>query len=219
MKIQNLVLLIFGSVVLTAGAMTFGYFLTQTDTEDEEPARSQTTAQVQGETSLNVNTSGGAGQLFGTGDTSPSSAPNNNQNQQNDLPGPEGFEVYEQYSDAESVLYADIVLGDGNEARPGDTVAMKYQGWLTDGTLFDSSRVNEQGQVEPFVFTLGQGQVIRGWEEGIQGMKVGGKRRLVIPAVAAYGEAGQGQIPPNAMLVFDVELAQIEKAPAPPTGL
>jgi len=101
----------------------------------------------------------------------------------------------------------DIVEGTGAEAKPGDTVVVHYTGWLVDGTKFDSSR--DSGA--PFTFALGQGAVIKGWDEGVAGMKVGGKRVLVIPGDMAYGEAGAGAaIPPNATLVFVVELLAIQ---------
>jgi FKBP-type peptidyl-prolyl cis-trans isomerase len=97
--------------------------------------------------------------------------------------------------------------GDGQEAKNGDKVSMHYTGWLTDGTKFDSSV--DRGQ--PFRFGLGGGQVIRGWDQGIVGMKVGGKRKLTIPGDLAYGAQGYpGLIPPNATLVFDVELLGID---------
>lgn len=99
--------------------------------------------------------------------------------------------------------YADLVVGEGPEVGPGNLVAVHYTGWLEDGTKFDSSL--DRG--EPIVLQLGQGQVIEGWEEGLTGMKVGGKRQLIIPPSLAYGEEGAGGvIPPNATLIFDVEL-------------
>jgi len=95
------------------------------------------------------------------------------------------------------------VVGEGAEAKSGDTVTVHYTGWLTDGTKFDSSV--DRGQ--PFQFRLGIGQVIRGWDEGVAGMKVGGKRKLTIPPDMGYGQRGAGAlIPPNATLVFEVEL-------------
>jgi len=99
--------------------------------------------------------------------------------------------------------YIDQVVGTGDVAKAGQTVSVHYTGWLTNGTKFDSSV--DRGQ--PFSFPLGAGRVIKGWDEGVQGMKVGGKRKLTIPANLGYGARGAGGvIPPNAMLVFDVEL-------------
>jgi len=102
--------------------------------------------------------------------------------------------------------YWDIKVGTGGEARTGSKVKVHYTGWLTTGKKFDSS---VGGQ--PFGFTIGQGEVIKGWEEGVAGMKVGGKRQLRIPPDLAYGEDGHPpQIPPNATLVFDVQLVAVE---------
>lgn len=101
----------------------------------------------------------------------------------------------------------DLVTGTGPEAKAGDTVSVHYTGWLTDGTEFDSSL--DRGQ--PYVFTLGQGGVIEGWDKGLVGMKVGGTRKLTIPPEMAYGEQGSGGvIPPNATLLFEVELVSIQ---------
>jgi FKBP-type peptidyl-prolyl cis-trans isomerase len=94
---------------------------------------------------------------------------------------------------------------------------MLYQGWLTNGQSFDQTRKNEQGQLEPFIFTLGSGQVIPGWEQTIAGMKEGGKRRLIIPASSGYGAVSQGPIPANSMLIFDVELVAVQ--PSENSGL
>lgn len=109
--------------------------------------------------------------------------------------------------DVTELQVEDIVVGDGDLAEPGKVVVVHYTGSLTDGTKFDSSV--DRGQ--PFGFVLGQGRVIQGWEIGVNGMKVGGKRRLVIPPALAYGEEGAGGvIPPNATLVFDVELLAVQ---------
>ena len=100
----------------------------------------------------------------------------------------------------------------GEVAKTGDTVSMNYTGRLEDGTIFDSNVDPKFQHVEPFVFTLGAGQVIPGWDKGIVGMKVGEKKTLVIPPEDAYGAAGAGGvIPPNATLIFDVELLAIKK--------
>jgi FKBP-type peptidyl-prolyl cis-trans isomerase len=98
--------------------------------------------------------------------------------------------------------------GSGVEAKPGDQVSVHYTGTLTDGTKFDSSL--DRG--EPFTFVLGAGQVIKGWDLGVAGMKVGEKRTLYIPASFAYGEQGvPGVIPPNSVLIFDVEMVAINQ--------
>ena len=98
--------------------------------------------------------------------------------------------------------YADLAKGDGAEAQSGQTVSVHYTGWLTDGQKFDSSR--DRGGA--FSFRLGAGQVIRGWDQGVAGMKVGGRRRLEIPPELGYGDRGVGPIPGGATLIFAVEL-------------
>ncbi len=101
----------------------------------------------------------------------------------------------------------EVERGFGDVARAGKTVSVHYTGYLQNGTKFDSSL--DRG--EPFTFALGAGQVIRGWDEGLVGMKVGGRRKLVIPPELAYGTRGAGRlIPPNATLVFDVELIEVK---------
>jgi FKBP-type peptidyl-prolyl cis-trans isomerase FkpA len=102
--------------------------------------------------------------------------------------------------------YQEVTAGQGKAATPGQTVSVHYTGWLPNGEKFDSSRDRN----EPFGFTLGAGEVIAGWDEGVAGMKVGGRRKLVIPADLAYGTAGAPpDIPPGATLVFDVELLDV----------
>jgi len=104
--------------------------------------------------------------------------------------------------------YEDLRVGDGPVADTGMKATVHYTGWLTDGTKFDSSL--DRG--EPYPVQLGAGAVIRGWEEGIKGMKVGGKRKLTIPPHLGYGAAGYGGgvIPPNATLVFEIELLNLQ---------
>lgn len=103
--------------------------------------------------------------------------------------------------------YTDEKEGAGDRAQEGDTVEVHYTGWLKDGTKFDSSV--DRGK--PFSFKLGKGQVIKGWDEGVAGMRVGGKRKLIIPPELGYGKRGAGNvIPPDAELTFDVELLKIK---------
>jgi len=106
----------------------------------------------------------------------------------------------------EEVQIEDLIVGEGVEAKDGDKITVNYVGTLTDGTKFD----NSYDRNKPFVFTLGNGEVIQGWDEGILGMKIGGKRKLTIPPSLGYGESGSGDvIPPNSTLIFEVELISI----------
>jgi FKBP-type peptidyl-prolyl cis-trans isomerase FkpA len=107
---------------------------------------------------------------------------------------------------ASGLVYEDVSEGEGAVAAAGQRVSVHYTGWLTDGKKFDSSKDRN----DPFDFPLGGGRVIRGWDEGVQGMKVGGVRKLTIPPELGYGARGAGGvIPPNAALVFEVELLGI----------
>ena len=107
---------------------------------------------------------------------------------------------------ASGLQIEEVRLGDGDSAAAGQFVSVHYTGWLTDGTKFDSSKDRN----EPFDFPLGQRNVIAGWDEGVQGMRVGGVRKLTIPPQLGYGARGAGGvIPPNATLIFEVELLDI----------
>jgi FKBP-type peptidyl-prolyl cis-trans isomerase FkpA len=115
--------------------------------------------------------------------------------------------------DVPSLQIVDVVVGTGAVAEVGKTVTVHYTGWLYEesgpghhGVKFDSSRDRNS----PFAFELGAGDVIEGWDQGVAGMKVGGKRTLIIPSSLAYGPYGNGSIPPNAALVFDIELLNVQ---------
>ena len=106
------------------------------------------------------------------------------------------------------LIIENLVIGEGAEAQDYNKVVVNYTGTLEDGSVFDSSL--KPGR-EPFTFTLGVGSVIKGWDLGVKGMKVGGKRKLKIPSELGYGSQGAGNvIPPNAALIFDVELLEVE---------
>ncbi|NTV62401.1 MAG: FKBP-type peptidyl-prolyl cis-trans isomerase [Oscillochloris sp.] len=113
-----------------------------------------------------------------------------------------------QYTTTSSGLkYYDLVVGSGSEATVGKTAIVHYTGWLTDGTMFDSSL----SRGETFLFQVGAGKVIKGWDEGVAGMQVGGRRQLLIPASLGYGSRGtNGIIPPNATLIFEVDLVDVK---------
>jgi FKBP-type peptidyl-prolyl cis-trans isomerase FkpA len=119
--------------------------------------------------------------------------------------GPSGVDI-------PSLVVTDVALGTGTEATPGRIVTVHYTGWLYTATgdhrgdQFDSSRTLNQ----PYGFVLGTGQVIRGWDQGVVGMRVGGRRTLSIPSSLAYGSSGRDRIPPNSALVFDIELLGVQ---------
>lgn len=135
------------------------------------------------------------------GANGPGSVPSNAQSNS----ATDDFTQYDKYKDQQSALFGDIKIGAGADVVAGKKVAVNYKGWLTNGQLFDQSKDGS-----PFVFVPGDHRVIAGWEEGIMGMKVGGKRRLVVPPAVGYGAAGKDPIPPNAVMVFDVELVAVE---------
>jgi len=125
--------------------------------------------------------------------------------------GQEGFPIMseEPIQTASGLEYVELTEGTGARPKPGDSVSVHYTGWLKSGQKFDSSL--DRGQ--PLSFPIGKGRVIKGWDEGVGTMKVGGKRKLVIPAHLGYGDRGAGGIiPPGATLIFEVELLGIDKA-------
>jgi len=142
-------------------------------------------------------------------DVAAGAAPNNSEiakGKAADLLGSDDLVAAKERTTPSGLKITDITVGTGAEAKSGDKVWVNYRGTLTNGKEFDSS----YSRNEPFNFPLGAGRVIRGWDEGVSGMKVGGKRKLVIPPDLAYGERGAGGvIPPNATLIFDVELVKI----------
>lgn len=116
-----------------------------------------------------------------------------------------GIDVSQFEKRSDHILYHDVVVGTGAEAKPGNTVRVTYTGWLPDGEEFDSN-VGDA----PFQFALGAGQVVQGWDEGLVGMRAGGKRRLLVGSEAGYGREGNGPIPPNSSMVFEVEMLSVQ---------
>jgi FKBP-type peptidyl-prolyl cis-trans isomerase len=125
----------------------------------------------------------------------------------NSYPDPKGNKEQKMVTTASGLKYVDEKVGEGREAKAGDLVTVHYTGTLKDGKKFDSSLDRN----DPFSFKLGKGQVIKGWDEGVAGMKVGGKRKLIIPPALGYGSRGAGEsIPPNSELTFEVELLKVQ---------
>lgn len=123
---------------------------------------------------------------------------------------PKTFSQHDKYKDDKAALFADLHIGDGEELTANKKAAVYYRGWLTDGTLFDASRPDEKGELQPFMFTLGAHQVITGWEQALTGMKVGGVRFVIVPPAVGYGAQGQDSIPGNSVLIFQVQLLAVE---------
>lgn len=118
----------------------------------------------------------------------------------------EDFSQYEQYKDKNEIFFGEIAVGNGPEAVKDKQLAVTYTGYLTSGQVFDQSRPANNGQLQPLLFTLGAGQLIPGFEMGVNGMKVGGVRRVIIPPSLGYGDKAQGDIPANSVLIFDISL-------------
>lgn len=127
----------------------------------------------------------------------------------NKLLDPTTFGKYDSYKDNKTASFAELTVGSGTAIADGSTVAVLYKGWLTNGSLFDQSRAGSDGKLQAFTFTEGQHQVIPGWEEALAGAKAGGVRMLIIPPSVGYGAAGQGSIPGNSVLVFQVQILQV----------
>jgi hypothetical protein len=123
---------------------------------------------------------------------------------------PATFGQYEKYKDGEAALFGEVEIGNGKVITNNKKAAVYYKGWLTNGQMFDQSRTDDKGKLQPFVFTVGANQVIPGWEQAIDGMKVGGTRMMIVPPSVGYGAQGQGSIPPNSVLIFEVQLLAVE---------
>jgi FKBP-type peptidyl-prolyl cis-trans isomerase len=119
---------------------------------------------------------------------------------------PKQFSRYDKYVNDQAASFATISEGSGAEAAAGKKVSVNYRGWLTNGQIFDENI----DPSKPFSFALGSGQVIRGWDQGVAGMRVGGERLIIIPPAVGYGSTGKGPIPGNAVLVFDVKVVAVE---------
>lgn len=149
--------------------------------------------------SLSANLGSGSTANLSTGSNSTANNTSNN-----------SFKEYEQYKDKDQAMFGEIQEGNGAVARKDSQLAVTYVGYLTNGEIFDQSRPGNNGQLQPLLFTLGGGQLIPGFEQGVTGMKAGGKRRIIIPPSLGYGDKAQGNIPANSVLIFDVELTAVQ---------
>lgn len=151
---------------------------------------------------LSVSNGQSTGANLGSGTRQQSTQSSNN----NSSASSQDLSQFEQYKDKNEVYFGDIVTGTGAEAVKDKQLAVTYKGYLTNGQVFDQSRATNNGQLQPLLFTLGAGQLIPGFEQGVAGMKVGGTRRVIIPPSLGYGDKAQGGIPANSVLVFDITL-------------
>ncbi len=179
-----------------AGAMSLNPNAVQSETISLQPKP----AEPKDPNALSVNDSSNTSANLGSGSRQQVSTSGSNASSAN-----QDFSQYEQYKDKNEVFFGEIKAGTGAEAVKDKQLAVTYKGYLTNGQVFDQSRVNN-GQLQPLLFTLGAGQLIPGFEQGVAGMKVGGTRRIIIPPSLGYGDKAQGGIPANSVLVFDITL-------------
>lgn len=176
---------------------------TDTSNQTSSPSYTQNTPQQQQQQSTGGNNS--QSQVLSGSTSNPSSTSANSSSNTATL-NPAEFGMYTKYASSTTAMFVDIAGGTGAEATAGKKVSVNYIGWLTNGTIFDQN----QDATKPFTFTLGAGDVIRGWEQTILGMKVGGERLLIIPPSVGYGNTANGPIPANSVLVFRAKLINVE---------
>lgn len=209
--------LVFGGLVLVTGGV-IGYAVWRAQSKPKNVAiKSEVT-----NTSQAVNLNAGQSSVNGlsvTGDSGLGNGLSGNSSQsgqssdpgQSKVPGPETFGQFDKYKSEKNALFQDLQPGTGEEIKLNKKAAIIYQVYLTNGKLVDQNQVDKDKKVVPFVFTEGAHQVIPGLEQGVGGMKVGGVRRIIIPPSVGYGAQGKDPIPPNAVLIFDTQLLEVEK--------
>jgi FKBP-type peptidyl-prolyl cis-trans isomerase len=206
-KYLNILIIIF-CIVLVIAAGYFAY--TQFFKTSDGVAYKQSTSSENNEPDNKPATNSG----LTVDDSMQNSAQMSSGQQQNSTKTTNGstssFKEYEQYVESTTIYFGDIKEGTGTEASAQKTVKVTYIGYLTTGQIFDQSRVDNTGALQPLEFTLGSGQLIPGFEQGVNGMKVGGERRIIIPPSLGYGNQAQGSIPANSVLVFDVKLVSVD---------
>jgi FKBP-type peptidyl-prolyl cis-trans isomerase len=225
---QNKKVAVIGTVVtvlVLAGAGGFLYWKSQHRTVNalDASSASGSAGTIDGST-IQLNSAAGSGGLsvgsgsatgqLSTGNQSGTQQANSTSNNRSSSTSqgldPSTFSQYEKYKNESHALFGDIAAGNGDALTAGKKAAVYYKGWLTNGTLFDQSRTGSDGKPQPFIFTEGEHKVIPGWEEGLAGMKAGGTRLVIIPPAVGYGAQGQANIPPNSVLVFQVELLAVQ---------
>lgn len=213
--VASVVVVLFAAGLATAGVLLGKPWLQRRSASKTTPAT--TTASVHGASSLKVGNSDGLGgglpsaPAAGGSNGSAGSGATNSSSGTKQAPSPQNFGEYDKYKSEQSALTGDLRVGTGNEASVNKKVAIYYKGWLTNGTLFDESKAEKTGErPKPLVFTIGKHEVVIGMEQGVVGMKGGGQRRIIIPPAVGYGERGYGPVPSNAVMVFDVELVDVE---------
>ena len=214
-------------VVLLAGGGVFAWHVKENKDKkmvlnssalDDQTGQAQSLQSTDGSSQSQTiqNTNGSGVTINGNGQNSqgsPSVAGTNTQNSSDQIAkllDPSTFGQYDTYKDKSSAYFIDLQAGDGTALSSGHKAAVYYKGWLTNGQLFDQSQKGSDGNLQPFVFTQGQHQVIAGWEEALDGMKVGGVLLLIVPPSVGYGAQGQGSIPGNAVLIFQVQLGAVQ---------
>jgi FKBP-type peptidyl-prolyl cis-trans isomerase len=179
---------------------------------EETSAEAQTSPSASSSLSV-AGSANNLGQLGAAGSSSSQSSATGSSggsSSQAKAPSPASYAEYDKYKDSQNALFGDIQVGNGDELTVNKKAAVYYKGYLTNGQLFDESKPGSDGKLQPFIFTLGAHQVVPGWEQGVAGMKVGGTRLIIVPPAVGYGAQGQGPVPANAVMVFEVQLVAVQ---------
>ena len=199
-------------MVIALSGIGFAVWRAGQSKTQKQPAKNLKTTSDNSDSLLNVGDNSGVGggiggtaqSLGNSGSVAGDSTANGNKKP--------NFSDYEKYKDDKSALYADIKKGDGEEVKIKSKVDIYYRGYLLNGEIFDNQWPAKQGDTpKPFVFEIGTNTIIPGLQQGLVGMKDGGKRLIIVPPAAGYGDKGQGSIPPDSVLIFEVELLKVEQ--------
>jgi FKBP-type peptidyl-prolyl cis-trans isomerase FkpA len=203
----------FGALVVVLGAG--GWFVLHHDDSKHANIAAVGASESYGDADTQSNTIDGTGNVdtgvtISDNSSQPQSTTSNSGSSASSLLDPTTFSKYDSYKDAQTASYVDMQTGTGAVVGQTSQVAVVYKGWLTNGSLFDESKAGSDGKIQAFGFIEGQHQVISGWESGLIGAKEGGVRLLIIPPAVGYGATGQGPIPGNSVLVFQVQIVQVK---------